>query len=158
MARPVPSKDPDCTVTPLTLRERNVPRTRQREAGFSLVEMLVVLGVISILATVATVTLGSSTEKAYVTAMQSDLRMVSTAQEAYIERTFAETGRASYARRIQDLDVNLSNGVQVRLRGNATGWSARATHQRVPGARCAMYRGTVQAFPPAAEEGLIECD
>lgn len=135
-----------------------MPGTRPREAGFSLVEMLVVLGLISVLATVATVTLGGSTERAYVTTMQSDLRVVATAQEAYIERTFAETGRASYASRMQDLDVNLSNGVQVRLRGNATGWSARATHQRIPGVWCAMYRGDVEAFPPATEEGLIECD
>ncbi len=120
--------------------------------------MLVVLGLISVLATVATVTLGNSTERAYVTTMQSDLRMVATAQEAYIERTFAETGRASYARRIQDLDVNLSNGVQVRLRGNATGWAARATHSRIPSVWCAMYRGNVKAFPPATEEGSIECD
>ena len=135
-----------------------MPRTRQREAGFSLVEMLVVLGLISVLATVATVTLGTSTERAYVTTMQSDLRMVSTAQETYIERTFAETGLASYASRIQDLDVNLSNGVQVRLRGNANGWAARATHQRIPAVWCAMYRGDVKAFLPATEEGLIECD
>jgi type II secretory pathway pseudopilin PulG len=120
--------------------------------------MLVVLGLISILATIATVTLGSSSERAYVAAMQSDLRMVAAAQETYIEQTFAETGTATYANGVSKLDVNLSTGVQIRLRGNRTGWSARATHQRIQGQRCAVYRGTIKAFPPATEEGLIECD
>lgn len=133
-------------------------KRRSREAGFSLIEMLVVLGLISILATIATVTLGSSSERAYVAAMQSDLRMVAAAQETYIEQTFAETGTATYANGVSKLDVNLSNGVQIRLRGNRTGWSARATHQRIQGQRCAVYRGTIKAFPPATEEGLIECD
>ncbi len=134
-------------------------RTRRSpEAGFSLIEMLVVLGLISILATIATVTLGGSSERAYRTTMQSDLRTIAAAQEAYVEQTFAETGTATYADQASKLDVNLSNGVQVDLRATVTGWSARATHQRVAGQRCAIYKGTIEAFPPATEEGLIECD
>ena len=90
--------------------------------------------------------------------MQSDLRNVTTAQEAYIEQTFSETGTATYANNVNKLAVNLSNGVQIRMRGNANGWSARATHQRVAGARCAVFRGTIKPFPPATDEGKIECD
>jgi hypothetical protein len=71
---------------------------------------------------------------------------------------FAETGKATYANNVKKLNVNLSAGVQIRMRGNANGWSARATHQRVSGARCSVYRGTVKPFPPAAEEGKISCD
>lgn len=133
-------------------------KRRNGEAGFSLIEMLVVLGLISILATIATVTLGGSSERAYVATIQSDLRMVAAAQETYIEQSFAETGTATYANSVSKLDVNLSNGVQVLLRASQNGWSARATHQRIAGQRCAVYRGTVKAFPPATEEGLIACD
>lgn len=128
------------------------------EAGFTLVEMLIVLVLISILALMATVTLGSSSERAYVVAMQSDLRNISAAQEAYIEQRFAETGQARYTNRVSDLNLNLSNGVQIRMRGNRTGWSARATHQRVAGKRCAIVRGTIRAYPPASDEGKIVCD
>ncbi len=134
-------------------------RTKSKsESGFTLVEMLVVLTLISILALMTTVSLGSSSDRAYVAAMQSDLRNVSTAQEAYIEQVFAETGRAHYAARVQDLSVNLSNGVQIRMRGNQNGWSARATHARVRGTRCAVFRGSVRPFPPATKEGSITCD
>lgn len=132
--------------------------THRWEAGFTLIEMLIVLGLISILALIATVTLGSSSNRAYVATMQSDLRNVATAQEAYIEQTFAETGKATYANKISKLSVNLSNGVTVRLRANATGWSGRATHTRLKNSRCAIYRGTVKPFPPATEEGKIACD
>ncbi|MCK5446535.1 MAG: hypothetical protein KAJ43_00265, partial [Gemmatimonadetes bacterium] len=62
--------------------------------------MLIVLGIISILAAMATVTLAGSTSRAYVVSMQSDLRNVATAQEAYIEQRFAETGQARYANRV----------------------------------------------------------
>jgi hypothetical protein len=35
---------------------------------------------------------------------------VATAQEAYTEQTFAETGKVTYANKISKLDVTLSNG------------------------------------------------
>lgn len=132
--------------------------TYRGECGFTLVEMMIVLVLISILSAIATVTLGNSSNRAYIAAMQSDLRNVATAQEAYIEQTFAETGTATYANNMSRLAVTLSNGVTIRMRGNANGWTARATHQRVSGARCAVFRGTVTPFPPATDEGRIECD
>jgi prepilin-type N-terminal cleavage/methylation domain-containing protein len=132
--------------------------THRGQSGFTLIEMMIVLVLISILSAIATVTLGSSSSRAYVTTMQSDLRNLATAQEAYIEQSFAETGTATYANNVNKLPVNLSNGVQIRMRGNATGWSARATHQRVSGKRCAVFRGTIRAFPPATDEGKIACD
>ena len=135
-----------------------MPSAPRRESGFTLVEMMVVLTLISILSVIATVTLGSSSKQAYKASMMSDLRNVATAQEAYIEQTFEETGRATYANRVSKLNLNLSNGVRLQMRGNANGWSARTTHQRVPGSRCAVVRGTIKAFPPATEKGKIACD
>jgi len=128
------------------------------ESGFTLIEMMVVLTVIGILSAIATVTLGSSSSRAYKTAMLSDLRNVNTAQEAYIEQAFAETGTATYANTVTKLNLNLSNGVTIRLRANRNGWSARATHERVPGTRCSVYRGNIRPFPPATAEGRIDCD
>ena len=73
-------------------KERKVRTSIRREDGFTLIEMLIVLGIVSILAAMATVTLAGSTNRAYVVSMQSDLRNIATAQEAYIEQRFAETG------------------------------------------------------------------
>ena len=142
---------------------RKEPKVRtiiKWEAGFTIVEMMIVLVLISILALMATVSLSSSSDRAYVVAMQSDLRNIATAQEAYIEQRFAETGQARYANRMRDLDINLSNGVVIRMRGNQNGWSARATHQRTGSRRCAIVRGTIRPFPPATsgEEGKVVCD
>jgi len=130
----------------------------RRESGFTLIEMLVVLTLVSILAGIATLTLGGSSSRAYVTSMQSDLRNLQIAQEAYIEQTFAETGSATYANTVSDLKLTLSNGVGIELLGDATGWAARATHERVPGTRCALYRGSISPLPPAADEGKVVCD
>ncbi len=126
--------------------------------GFTLVELLIVLSIISVLALMATVSLGSSADRAYATAMQSDLRNVGVAQAAYAAETFNQMGRASYASQIGDLPLNLSPGVSIRLRANRNGWSARATHSRLPGRRCAVFKGSIRAFSPATQDGVISCD
>jgi hypothetical protein len=79
-------------------------------------------------------------------------------QSVYIEQNFAENGVARYASDVNDLPVTLSKGVVIRMRGNANGWSARATHARATGVRCAVVYGSVNAFGPATEEGKITCD
>lgn len=141
-------------------KEPEVRTVIKWETGFTIIELMVVLVLISILALTASIRLGSSSDRAYIVTMQSDLRNIATAQEAYIEERLAETGQARYASGLSDLDVNTSNGVQIRMRGDRTGWSARATHQRVSGRRCAVVRGTIQPFAPASSSdgGKIVCD
>ena len=133
-------------------------RNVQTEQGFTLIEVLVVVVIVGILAAMATVSFGGSSVQAYKVTMKTDLRNIATAQAAYIEQNFAENGVARYAGNVNDLPVTLSNGVTIRMRGNANGWSARATHPRATGARCAVVYGTVNAFAPATEEGKITCD
>lgn len=139
-------------------RESKLPRRREKAAGFTLVEILIVLSIVSALVLMATISFGSNAERAYVTAMQADLRAVAMAQEIFAEERFASSGRASYTSRLQDLRLSLSPGVSVRVRANPTGWSARATHVRLRHTRCAVFRGEIRAFSPATNEGLITCD
>jgi len=135
-----------------------VPRSTTACSGFTIVELIVVLTVISILALMASISVGSARQRAYVASMQSDLRSIAMAQEAYSEKMFAETGTATYAALLTDLGVTLSDGVQLEMRGDVNGWSARTTHSGAPGRRCAMLRGSVSAFAPAAAGAGLACD
>ncbi len=55
---------------------------RNRE-GFTLIELLIVVVIIGILAAIAMPKFGETRERAFVSAMQSDLRNLQTAQEMY---------------------------------------------------------------------------
>lgn len=55
---------------------------RNRE-GFTLIELLIVVVIIGILAAIALPKFGETRERAYVSAMESDLRNLQTAQEMY---------------------------------------------------------------------------
>lgn len=95
-------------------------------SGFTLVELLVVMAVIGILATIAVPRFRDAQERAYVSAMQADLNQIRLAQEAY--RTPPQT---EYAGDIDDLGANYraSDGVTVTIdEADADEWSATATH------------------------------
>lgn len=132
--------------------------TRRRERGFTLIEMMIVVVVIGILVGIAMVGLRSSQERAYYSAMKSDLKNIASAQVAYYNDQLGTGSPPRYARQVNDLDVTLSDGVQVRLRGNRRGWSARARHSALANQKqCAVYAGQVNPFNPASAEGVIAC-
>lgn len=121
--------------------------------GFTLIELLIVVVMIGILVLIALPRFNGAREKAYRAQMQTDLRTLVTAQEAYYESNFA------YADNIVLLNVNKTPLVTLEiLETNGTGWSAKATHAAVA-AECAFYIGSVS--PPAGitvpDEGVIGC-
>jgi prepilin-type N-terminal cleavage/methylation domain-containing protein len=96
---------------------------RNRKA-FTLIELLIVVVIIGILAAIAIPKFASTKEKAYVTAMRSDLRNMMTAQESY----FSDYGL--YTTQTGNLKgFSQTTGVHVVL-GEASGggWWASATH------------------------------
>ncbi len=92
-------------------------RTRK---GFTLIELLIVVVIIGILAAIAIPKFAETKEKAYVTAMRSDLRNLVGSAESF----FGDND--TYAGQVQPIG---SSGVTIAF-GNltATGWAATATH------------------------------
>jgi prepilin-type N-terminal cleavage/methylation domain-containing protein len=117
--------------------------------GFTFVEVLVVMVVLSLLATIGVPRIRNMKERAYFAAMRSDLGTLRTAEEAY----FAEN--QAYATRITDLDFKPSTEVNIVVQsGNARlGWRALATHTGV-GGTCVTSAGDEAV---GVESGSIAC-
>lgn len=105
----------------------------RRRTGFTIIELLIVVLVIGILASVAITKFGDSKRRAYVTAMKSDLRGLATVAE------FRFTTDNSYA---SVAAPQGSDGVILTFDGTTSGWSATATHAGVPGVECTMAAGS----------------
>lgn len=94
--------------------------------GLTLIELVIVLVLIGILSALAVNRISVARQSAYAAAMQSDLRNLATAQEAYFSDNAEE-----YARRVQDVGYRFrtSPGVTVRIVSvSPRGYTATARH------------------------------
>jgi prepilin-type N-terminal cleavage/methylation domain-containing protein len=121
--------------------------------GFSLIEILITCAIIGILALMALPRFMGAREKAYRSQMQTGLRTLVTAEEAYFDSHYA------YTDDLGQLDYNETPMVTVEVFdvvGN--GWSAKATHEMTPD-ECGIFIGP--ATPPAGitipGEGIVAC-
>lgn len=126
-------------------------RTHQR-AGFTLIEILIVVLIIGILAAIAVPKFQNSKGKAYASTLKSDLRNLATAQEAYYYE------KAEYANALTLVNIRQSPGVTMTItESSAAGWSATATHAAANPLTCAIFIGNAAAVTPASVEGIIAC-
>jgi prepilin-type N-terminal cleavage/methylation domain-containing protein len=114
-------------------------RTRK---GFTLIELLIVVVIIGILAAIAIPKFAQTKEKAYITAMKSDLKNLVSANEAmYSDGNTYED--------IPDAPPG-SSGVTIEQSGTATGWSATASHGSTS-VTCTIGVGTEAGDNPEGE-------
>jgi prepilin-type N-terminal cleavage/methylation domain-containing protein len=96
--------------------------------GFTLLEILIVVAVISVLATVAIAQYHGYRTRSYNTSAKSDLRTVATAQEAYYLETSSYTGSLGTLTSTS-YGVGISDGVVLPiLSADSNGYTMQAYH------------------------------
>jgi prepilin-type N-terminal cleavage/methylation domain-containing protein len=143
--------------------------------GFTLIELLVVITIIGILASIALPRYAYLKQKAYLTAVTSDLRNLVTAQEAFnatwgdyaggIAAGGVDVGGTSGSGQVAfafSPDVEL---VRLRYRFNrnrGAGWNAVVRHRLIRDRstdRCGVFMGHTNYSPNRAvtEAGVVAC-
>lgn len=119
--------------------------------GFTIIEMLVVLVVLGVLATLGFARLQSSKDKATIASMNSDLRAVAEEQEAfYFDHRF-------YSPTADSLNPNYTIGNLVTIHeATASGWSGSVSNPKVTRV-CYVVVGNAAAVGSAVNDGVISC-
>jgi prepilin-type N-terminal cleavage/methylation domain-containing protein len=127
---------------------------RHDPRGFTLIELMIVVVIIGILASIVVPKFANGKERALVAAMRSDLRNLVSAEEAYYSN-----GMAYYSGAIPSavMPYSPSQGVTVTLSSVTTsGWAAEATHSGTT-KTCAIFVGVATPIAPATVEGRVAC-
>lgn len=110
----------------------------ENKKGFTLIELLIVVVIIGILAAIAIPKFAATREKAYVSAMKSDLRNLATEQEIYYSDAFTYGD-------VTDVGFNESERVTVTVgTQTSTAWDATAAHAGT-GITCSISYTPTQA-------------
>lgn len=119
-------------------------------AGFTLLEVLIVMVIIGLLAAIAIPKFTNTRERATIAAMKSDLRNLVTVEENYFAENMRYTADPGPA-------YAVSGGNRMpTIAVTPDGWSATITSPN-SGRTCAVFVGTTPA-PPATKEGTPQCD
>jgi prepilin-type N-terminal cleavage/methylation domain-containing protein len=118
--------------------------------GFTLAELVTVVVIIGVLASIAIPKFAEAKTKAMAATAQSDLRNLVVAQDNF------HGDNRTYSSDLNALDVAPSRNVVVTvLEHSTTGWSATATYQN---GQCAIYYGSASPLHPATVSAVATCD
>lgn len=108
--------------------------------GFTLIELLIVVVIIGILAAIAIPRFGETRERAFQSAVTSDLRNVQTLQEQfYFDNDYTYATGVSAAGSATDVAFTPSDAVTITISGaSATGYTATGTHSGWTGNQCVL--------------------
>ena len=128
---------------------------RNRE-GFTLIELLIVVVIIGILAAIALPKFGQTRERAYVSAMQSDLRNLQSSQEMYYadnDYNYLQSGTLTTTPTASLSGYATTSGVEIELADGGIavtdGYEATATHAATDDECVLTVGGT------GADEGIV---
>jgi len=114
-------------------------QTRLRpRTGFTLLELMAVVTIISILAALAITKFGDSKRRAYLMTMQTDLRNLATTAESHF------VVRNSYDGFVMP---SASTGVTLTFTPKAGGYVATAVHSGIPEVTCSIDTSEDQMVP-----------
>jgi prepilin-type N-terminal cleavage/methylation domain-containing protein len=126
-------------------------RCKQSRAGFTIIEMLAVLVVLGILASLAFARLQFTKDKATAASLSSDLHGIAEEQEAYYFQNSA------YSPTVDSLNPKLSPGnVVTILEATSSGWSGLATNPTIA-KQCWIVIGSAAAVGSALPDGGTSC-
>ena len=117
--------------------------------GLTLIELVIVVVILGVLASIVIPKLANTKEKAYLASMKSDLRNLVTVEEAYFADSMRYTTNLGSAYRTSTGVL----GPTITL--TADGWTAMVGHAAST-KTCAVYSGST-ALAPAVKEGTPRC-
>src|SRR5512146_641209 len=129
--------------------ERGLPMTRRAAAGFTLVELIIVMAIIGLLATLV-VPKFAARDRALVATMKTDLRNLMTQEEA--RKIDSGSYVTSFPPTIWGPSVGVT-GPTISL--TPDGWTASVGHVSSP-RTCAIFVGSTP-LAPATQEGVPTC-
>ena len=127
----------------------------RRRHGFTLVELLIVVVVIGILATIAIPKFSAMRTKSYIASVTSDLKNLASQQEIYLSVQY------TYTATLTNLDFTLTDAVTITINeATGTGWAATGTHSGLAGQQCGFFFGNAAAggASPATIPGTVSCN
>ena len=122
-----------------------------KRTGFTLIELMIVVVIIGLLASIAIPKFANTKEKAYIASMKSDLRNLVTAEEAYFADSTAYTDITDCARPPAPGAAAWcpSTGNTLdKLKARQGGWTAQISNANTK-VQCGIYVGGAAPFPPA---------
>ncbi|MDH3456577.1 MAG: prepilin-type N-terminal cleavage/methylation domain-containing protein [Gemmatimonadota bacterium] len=133
---------------------RHGTQRRTTDRGFSLVEMLIAMSVVTVLAAIAIPQYRGVRERGYLSTMRSDLRNLAVIEESHFYDTSTYTADLST---LEAKGFRRSPATLVQVHeATAIGWSASISHAATL-RQCFVFVGAAAPVGSATEDGRMDC-